>query len=145
MNERANMEMNEKKSSSLPYEVRVRKGGEEKNAKDHDSTLRNMKRIEAIIPSEKTDSVLSTLESMNIQATFYESKGMGKGEKYMISYGKGGKTTKMPYSIKHTIVTIIDENKVGEVINAIRQSAKIASQSNVGIIIISSVDNIVTI
>ena len=63
----------------------------------------------------------------------------------MISYGKGGKTTKMPYSIKHTVVTIIEENKVGEVINAIRQSSKITSQSNAGIIIISSVDNIVTI
>ena len=70
---------------------------------------------------------------------------MGKGEKYMISYGKGGKTTKMPYSIKHTVVTIIDENKVGEVINAIRQSAKITSQSNVGIIVISSVEDILTI
>ena len=145
MNERANMEMNEKKSSSLPYEVKGRKEGEEKSARDNDSTIRKKKRIEAIIPSEKTDSVLSTLESMNIQATFYESKGMGKGEKYMISYGKGGKTTKMPYSIKHTVVTIIEENKVGEVVNAIRQSAKITSQSNAGIIIISSVDNIVTI
>jgi nitrogen regulatory protein PII len=130
--------------SSLPYEVKVQK--ERENAKDHNNTISNKKkRIEAIIPSEKTDSVLSTLESMNIQATFYESKGMGKGEKYMISYGKGGKTTKMPYSIKHTVVTIIDENKVGEVINAIRQSAKITSQSNVGIIIISSVDDILTI
>ncbi|MGI8831970.1 MAG: P-II family nitrogen regulator [Nitrososphaeraceae archaeon] len=130
-------------SSSLPYEVKVQKEGE--SAKDHNNTIANKKkRIEAIIPSEKTDSVLSTLESMNIQATFYESKGMGKGEKYMISYGKGGKTTKMPYSIKHTVVTIIDENKVGEVINAIRQSAKITSQSNVGIIIISSVDDILT-
>ena len=78
-------------SSSLPYEVKVQK--ERENAKDHNNTITNKKkRIEAIIPSEKTDSVLSTLESMNIQATFYESKGMGKGEKYMISYGKGGKT-----------------------------------------------------
>jgi nitrogen regulatory protein PII len=82
---------------------------------------------------------------MNIQATFYESKGMGKGEKYMITYGKGGKTTKMPYSIRNTIVTIIDENKVGEVINAIRQSAKITGQSVVGIIVISSVDDILPI
>ena len=130
-------------SSSLPYEVKVQKG---RSAKDHNNTITSKKkRIEAIIPSEKTDSVLSALESMNIQATFYESKGMGKGEKYMISYGKGGKTTKMPYSIKHTVVTIIDENKVGEVINAIRQSAKITTQSNVGIIVISSVDDLLTI
>ncbi len=95
--------------------------------------------------TEKTDSVLSTLESMNVQATFYESKGMGKGEKYLISYGKGGKTTKMPYSTRHTVVTIIDENKVGEVINAIRQSAMIASKSNVGIIVISSVEDVLPI
>ena len=82
---------------------------------------------------------------MNIQATFYESKGMGKGEKYMISYGKGGKTTKMPYSIRHTVVTIIDENKVGEVINAIRQSAHAGSKTSVGIIVISSVNDILSI
>ena len=82
---------------------------------------------------------------MNIQATFYESKGMGKGEKYMISYGKGGKTTKMPYSTRHTVVTIIDENKVGEVVNAIRQSAQTGSKTSVGIIVISSVNDILSI
>ena len=37
------------------------------------------KRVEAFIISEKIDSVLSSLESLNIQATFFESKGMGKG------------------------------------------------------------------
>jgi nitrogen regulatory protein PII len=72
-------------------------------------------------------------------------KGMGKGEKYMISYGKGSKTTKMPYSIKHTVVTIVDENKVGEVINAIGQSAGIEGKSNVGIMVISFVDDVLTI
>ena len=135
--------MNEK-SSTLPYEVRVRKEGDENSVKDNKG-IRNKKRIEAIIPSEKTDSVLSTLESMNIQATFYESKGMGKGEKYMISYGKGGKTTKMPYSTRHTVVTIIDENKVGEVINAIRQSVQTGSKTSVGIIVISSVNDVLNI
>jgi nitrogen regulatory protein PII len=131
--------MNEE-SSSLPFEE-ANKGSD----KGHKYTITNRKRVEAIIPSEKTDSVLSTLESMNIQATFYESKGMGKGEKYMISYGKGGRTIKMPYSIKHTVVTIVDENKVGEVINAIRQSAGIEGKSNVGIMVISSVDDVLTI
>ena len=54
--------MNERPlSSSLPYEdeVRVRKEGEEKSIKDHNNTITSKKRIEAIIPSEKTDSVLS--------------------------------------------------------------------------------------
>jgi nitrogen regulatory protein PII len=140
--------MNERPlSSSLPYEdeTRVQKEGKENRPKDHNNITTSKKRIEAIIPSEKTDSVLSALESMNIQATFYESKGVGKGEKYMISYGKGGKTTKMPYSIRHTVVTIIDENKVGEVINAIRQSAMITGKSNVGIMVISTVDDVLPI
>src|SRR5688572_31726349 len=118
--------MNQEKSppSSLPFEDEVHKEGNGGSNKGQ-NTLPNKKRIEAIIPSEKTDSVLSALEAMNIQATFYESKGMGKGEKYMISYGKGGRTTKMPYSIKHTVVTIVDENKAGDVINTIRRSAMI--------------------
>lgn len=132
-------------SSSLPFEVGVRREANKDSDKGNEDTITTRKRIEAIIPSEKTDSVLSTLESMNIQATFYESKGIGKGEKYMISYGKGGRTTKMPYSIRHTVVTIVDENKVGEVINAIRQSAGIEGKPNVGIMVISSIDDVLTI
>jgi nitrogen regulatory protein PII len=135
--------MNERPiSSSLPYEDDT---GVQKEGEENISITTSKKKIEAIIPSEKTDSVLSTLESMNIQATFYESKGVGKGEKYLISYGKGGKTTKMPYSIRHTVVTIVDENKVGEVINAIRQSAMITGKSNVGIMVISTVDDVLPI
>jgi len=47
------------------------------------------KRIEAFIISEKIDSVLSSLEALNLQATFYESRGMGKGEKEMVRSGRG--------------------------------------------------------
>jgi nitrogen regulatory protein PII len=116
-------------------------GRRRKATKDHNNTITSKKRIEAINIRKQIQHLP---ESMNIQ-TFYESKGMGKGEKYLISYGKGGKTTKMPYSTRHTVVTIIDENKVGEVINAIRQSAMIASKSNVGIIVISSVEDVLPI
>jgi len=38
-----------------------------------------MRRIEAFIASEKTP-VVSALEGLGLQATFYESKEMGKGE-----------------------------------------------------------------
>ena len=47
-----------------------------------------MKRIEAFIASEKTPYVLSALEDSGFQATFYESKGMGKGEKYTVTMVK---------------------------------------------------------
>ena len=39
-----------------------------------------MRRIEAFIASEKTPYVVSALEGLGLQATFYESKEMGKGE-----------------------------------------------------------------
>jgi len=103
-----------------------------------------MKRVEAFILSEKTNSVLSTLESLNLQATFYGSKGMGKGEKYMISYGMGAGTTKTSYSNRSTVVTIVEESGVDRVVSAIKESAKTGNQ-NAGIIVVSSVENIFTI
>jgi hypothetical protein len=52
--------------------------------------------------------VLSALEDLGLQATFYESKGMGKGEKYTVSSGKGSGTQKMAYSTRSIVVSIVD-------------------------------------
>ena len=107
---------------------------------------RNMvkKRIEAFIISEKIDPVLSSLESLNLQATFYESRGMGKGEKETVRSGRGTGTIKMPYSNRRTVVTIVDESKVQETIVAIRESAT-TGKANAGIIVISPVEKIISI
>ncbi|HYZ51431.1 MAG TPA: P-II family nitrogen regulator [Nitrososphaeraceae archaeon] len=102
------------------------------------------KRIEAFIISEKIDSVLSSLESLNLQATFYESKGMGKGEKETVRSGRGTGTIKMPYSTRRTVVSIVDENKVQETILAIKESAT-TGKANAGIIIVSPVEEIISI
>ena len=103
-----------------------------------------MKRIEAFITSEKTSAVLSALEDRGFQATFYESKGMGKGEKYTISYAKGGGTQKMPYSTRSIVVSIVDENKVKETVSAIKEAAKTGTTS-AGIVVVSSIDDVVII
>jgi nitrogen regulatory protein PII len=102
------------------------------------------KRIEAFIISEKTDSVLSALESLKLQATFYESKGMGKGEKETLRSGRGTGTIKMPYSTRRTIVTIVDENKVEDAVAVIRESAA-TGKTDAGIIVISPIDDILSI
>jgi len=102
------------------------------------------KRVEAFIISEKIDLVLSSLESLNLQATFYESKGMGKGEKESVRSGRGTGTIKMPYSTRRTVVTIVDENKVQETILAIKESAT-TGKANAGIIVVSPVEEIVSI
>jgi nitrogen regulatory protein PII len=131
--------MNEGSSSSLPYEVRMEE--EEKNDKKY--TV--MKRVEAFIATEKTDKVLSALEALNLQATFYESKGMGKGEKYRLSYGRGAGTTKMSYSQRNTVVTIVEANRVGAAVAAIRREAAKTDKTSAGIIVISAVEQILSI
>ena len=126
-------------SSSLPYEIRTKE--EEKN----DNKYMVMKRVEAFIATEKTDKVLSALEALNLQATFYESKGMGKGEKYRLSYGRGAGTTKMSYSQRNTVVTIGVENRVGAAVDAIRREAAKTDKTSAGIIVISAIEEILSI
>src|ERR671926_2007277 len=82
-----------------------------------------MKRIEAFIASEKTPYVLSALETLGLQATFYESKGMGKGEKYTVSYGKGSGTQRMAYSSRTIVISIVEDDKVKEAVSAIKEVA----------------------
>jgi nitrogen regulatory protein PII len=102
------------------------------------------KRVEAFIISDKIDSVLSALESLNLQATFYESRGMGKGEKETVRSGRGTGTIRMPYSTRRNVVTIVDENKVQDIVVAIRESAS-TGKANAGIIVISPVEDIISI
>ena len=103
-----------------------------------------MKRVEAFILSEKTEAVLASLEALNLQATFYGSKGMGKGEKYMVTYGMGAGTAKTSYSNRSTVVTIVEEPDVERVVLAIKESAK-TGKKNAGIIVVSPVENMLTI
>jgi nitrogen regulatory protein P-II 1 len=140
-------------SSSLPFEIRERAtrssssssssaaggGGEEQQQGSR------KKRIEAFISSEKLDAVLTAIGSLKLAATYYDSKGKGKGQKYTISYGRGVGSSKMAYSDRKTIVTIVDEHRVEDVVTAIRSAAAESGTSSAGIIVISSVDDILQI
>ncbi len=139
-------------SSPLPFEIRERAkrsssssssaagGGEEEQQQGS-----RKKRIEAFISSEKLDAVLTAIGSLKLAATYYDSKGKGKGQKYTISYGRGVGSSKMAYSDRKTIVTIVDEHRVEDVITAIRSAAAESGTSSAGIIVISSVEDILQI
>jgi nitrogen regulatory protein PII len=137
-------------SSSLPFEIRERakrsssssatRGGEEE-----EHLVSRKKRIEAIISSEKLDAVLTAISSLKLAATYYDSKGKGKGQKYTISYGRGVGSSKMAYSDRKTVVTIVDEHRVEDVITTIRSAAAGSGSSSAGVIVISSVDDILQI
>ena len=147
-NNSSNNNKNKAGSSSLPFEIRERAkrsspssttGGEEQHP------ISRKKRIEAIISSEKLDAVLTAIGSLKLAATYHDSKGKGKGQKYTISYGRGVGSSKMAYSDRKTVVTIVDEHRVEDVITAIRSAAAERGSSSAGIIIISSVEDILQI
>jgi len=139
---------NKTESSSLPFEIRERAkrsspssaGAEGGREEQHQASRK--KRIEAIISSEKLDAVLTAIGSLKLAATYYDSKGKGKGQKYTISYGRGVGSSKMAYSDRKTIVTIVDEHRLEDVITAIRSAAADSGTTSAGIIVISSVDDI---
>ena len=134
-------------SSSLPFEIRERaKRSSPSSAaggREEQHQVSRKKKIEAIISSEKLDAVLTAIGSLKLAATYYDSKGKGRGQKYTISYGRGVGSSKMAYSDRKTIVTIVDEHRVEDVITTIRSAAADSGTSSAGIIVISSVDDIV--
>jgi nitrogen regulatory protein PII len=137
---------NKAESSSLPFEIRERakRSSSSSAAADREEQrqVSRKKRIEAIISSEKLEAVLTAIGSLKLAATYYDSKGKGKGQKYTISYGRGVGSSKMAYSDRKTIVTIVDEHRVEDVITTIRSAAADRGTSSAGIIVISTVDDI---
>jgi nitrogen regulatory protein PII len=136
-------------SSSLPFEIRERatrtSSSSAAGREEEQQQGSRKKRIEAIISSEKLDAVLTAIGSLKLAATYYDSKGKGKGQKYTISYGRGVGSSKMAYSDRKTVVTIVDEHRVEDVITVIRSVAAESSSSSAGVIVISPIDEILQI
>ena len=123
----------------------IRLSEKKANSKKEVSTSSARKRVEAFIREEKVDDVLTALNKMGQPATFHDSKGIGKGEKYQIRYGRRGDVIKMAYSNRRTVETIVDQDNLDEVVSVIKESAKIDKSGAGGIIVISPVDSIITI
>lgn len=142
---------NNGESSSVPFEIRegattLSSPSSARGQGKEEHIVPSKRRIEAIISSEKLDAVLTALGSLKLAATYYDSKGKGKGQKYTISYGRGVGSSKMAYSDRKTIVTIVDQHRVEDVITTIRSAvAGSSGSSSAGVIVISSVDDILQI
>jgi nitrogen regulatory protein PII len=142
---------NNDESSSLPFEIRegattLSSPSSARGQGEVEHIVPRKRRIEAIISSEKLDAVLTAIGSLKLAATYYDSKGKGKGQKYTISYGRGVGSSKMAYSDRKTIVTIVDEHRVDDVITTIRSAvAGSSGSSSAGVIVVSSVDDILQI
>ena len=121
-----------KDKTTLPFEVI-------KDESKEGKVQAGIKRIEVFLGSGKADAVLSAIRNMNLEATLYDSKGFGK-EKEKVRVGRGMSEAELSYSTRQTIVTIVDSDKLEEIINTIKKSA---GSGGVGIIAISPMDALI--
>jgi nitrogen regulatory protein P-II 1 len=104
-----------------------------------------MKRIEAIVPSEKISAVSEALKKVGIGGcTILEAKGRGKGEKPIVESGRGTSRFVSEFSVRANIVTVVSDSQVESVVNAILDSVSTGSPGD-GKIFISSVSDSVDI
>jgi len=104
-----------------------------------------MKRIEAVIPSNRLNLVVSAIEECGVTGiTTLESKGRGKGARPSLRSSRGTSTQIAEYNSLATIITIVDDAKVDQLVNAILNSASTGSGGD-GKIFISTVDEIIDI
>ena len=119
-----------KDKTTLPFEVI-------KDESKEGKVQAGLKRIEVFLGSGKADAVLSAIRNMNLEATLYDSKGFGKEK---VRVGRGMSEAELSYSTRQTIVTIVDSDKLEEIINTIKKSA---GSGGVGIIAISPMDALI--
>jgi nitrogen regulatory protein PII len=121
--------------SRLPFEVTKDEGKQLKQERQRKENSK--KRIEVLVNPEKAVAVLSALRKMNLEATLYDSKGYGK-ERQMVSGGGRGTTSIELPSTRHTVMTIIDSERLKEVIGAIKTTTTKSRPG--GIIVVSSIE-----
>jgi nitrogen regulatory protein PII len=125
--------------SRLPFEVRKDEAKQLKQ-EERKSEEGGKKRIEVFVNPEKAVVVLSALKKMNLEATLYDSKGYGKERQLISGGGRGTTSIELP-STRHTVMTIIDSDRLKEVIAAIKATTTKSRPG--GIIAVSSIENLV--
>ena len=104
-----------------------------------------MKRIEAIIPANRLNLVVSAIEETGVSGiTTVEAKGRGKGARPSLRGSRGTSTHIAEFNSLVTIIVIVSESMVERTINAILEVASTGSNGD-GKIFVSTVDDIIDI
>lgn len=124
--------------SRLPFEVTR---DERKQLKEErESEEGRKKRVEVFASPEKAVMVLAALKKLNLEATLYDSKGYGKERQLVTGGGRGASGIELP-STRHTVMTIVDSDRLKEVLAAIK--ATTTKYRPGGVIAVSSIDDLV--
>jgi nitrogen regulatory protein P-II 1 len=82
-----------------------------------------MKRIEAIIPEDKLDTVFNALLRLDLGGfTYSRVSGRGKRPRPMVPSGRSGRF-ESAYNVNADIFVVVQDDKVNQVIDAITDNA----------------------
>ena len=104
-----------------------------------------MKRVEAVIATEKVSAVNDALKKAGVGGvTVLDGKGRGAGHREAVSTARGTAYFVPEFHSRTSIVTVVDDSKVEAVVNAILSAASTGSPGD-GKIFISTVEDAVDI
>lgn len=102
-----------------------------------------MKRIEAFFQFGKLESVVEAVEKTGVGGiTVFYARGRGPAERTKVYTTRGTKLEEQLYNLIDCIVTLVEDNQVDNVVDAIKKNADSTSK---GIITISDVAQVVMI
>jgi nitrogen regulatory protein P-II 1 len=82
-----------------------------------------MKKIEAVIPEEKLDSVFYALAELDIGGfTYFNVKGRGQRKREMVSSGRGGRM-EATHNTNSFIYVVVKDSMVDKIIDTITSHA----------------------
>ncbi|MCE9652552.1 MAG: P-II family nitrogen regulator [Nitrosarchaeum sp.] len=103
-----------------------------------------MKRIEATIQADKAGAVSDAIKEIVGGFTILEGNGRGSGTRQTMRAGRGTGTFVAEFNKVATVSTIVEDSKVESVIKAISDAAY-SGKAGDGIIVLSTVDDVVNI
>ena len=103
-----------------------------------------MKRIEATIQVDKMGPVSDAIKEIVGGFTILEGNGRGSGTRQTMRAGRGTGTFVAEFNKVVTVSTIVEDSKVEQVVKAISDAA-FSGKAGDGIIVISTVDDVVNI
>lgn len=115
-----------------------------KNFLSHCCFTFDMKRVEAVVHTDKVANVAAALENKVGGFLAIDGKGRGSGARPTIRMGRGTGTMKAEYNTVSSLMTIVDDEKVNAAIDII-SGAVYTGTSGDGIIIVSQVDEVINI
>jgi nitrogen regulatory protein P-II 1 len=104
-----------------------------------------VKKIEIVIPSNRLNLVVSAIEESGVTGiTIIDSKGRGKGARPALRSSRGTSTQIAEYNRLATIITIVEDSKVDQLVSVILNIASTGSSGD-GKIFISTIDEVIDV